>query len=578
MAGAANRRNPQKISFFDWLIKEISSRKYEGLCWMDEAHTIFCIPWKHHSRKDIVADDYMIFKEWAVVSKKYNEDLPDPSRWKTNFRCALTSTKKFEKLESKDPDYRVYRIISHNAAPVANLPADRRNDGDHENDMLHISPSSEGVQGSNQTTSPLQQEINSAFEMLSLENPVTGQNVNTDENVYQCSSDTLQWVMQQANMNLDEIQTVSWAPSSDPPIVAYQQNNTYAVPHVDQNGYHLLRNTAVNGTVENGYYEEPSRWLPEITTDVTCHSAAMLAVQQAQQNSPAPNQLNHLVDALGNESCFIDNMFMAEEPLGNGVMMCNAASQHPILEQNPCPLPIASPVEQTPAQTAPLQNDSGTLPLNLGVSIFYRGSLFDELRVVACSCLFTYKNNHTAQVLGNPQIIQFPNPKMLPDHKQVRYTLSALQKAGLLLYQKNGKLWAKRLGPCNVFWALSKQLENIAQHPEHRLLQREVDTEIFNFESYIEGLRQFCEGQRSSSPDYTIYLCFGQRFSAAKPKESKLILVKLVPEFCKHCHEHVLREGFSSLNSEIESLQFSNSLFDMMEYLAGFCRPADEEH
>ncbi|XP_008106770.1 interferon regulatory factor 7 isoform X3 [Anolis carolinensis] len=577
MAAAANRNNPQKICFFDWLVNEINSREY----WLDEAHTIFCIPWKHNSRKDIVADDYRIFKEWAVVSKKYNEHQPDPSKWKTNFRCALNSTKKFKELKSNNPDYHVYRIISHNAAHAANLPADRRNDGDHENDMLRISPSSEGVQGSDQTTPPLQ-EINIAFEMLSLENPVPGLNVNTDENVYQCSSDTLQWVMQQANMNMDEIQTVSWAPSpSDHPIgeVAYQQNNTYAVPHVDQTGYHHLRNRAVNETVENRYYEEPSKWLPEITTDVVHQSTATLAVQQAQQNSPAPNQLNHLVaDALGNESCFIENMFMDEDPLAKGVMMCNAASQHTMLEQSPCPLPVAPPVEQPPAQTTLLQNDSGMHPLNLGVSIYYRGSLLNELRVTAGSCLFTYNNNHTAQVLGNPQIIQFPNPQMLPDQKQVTLTLTALQKAGLLLYQKNCRLWARRLGPCNVFWAFSKQLENIAQYPEHRLLQREVDTEIFNFEHYFQGLQQFYDGQRSSCPDYTIYLCFGQRFSAAKPKESKLILVKLVPELCKHWHERVLREGVSSLNSEIESLQFSNSLFDMMEYLTSICRPADEEH
>lgn len=40
-------------------------------------------------------------------------------------------------------------------------------------------------------------------------------------------------------------------------------------------------------------------------------------------------------------------------------------------------------------------------------------------------------------------------------------------------------------------------------------------------------LKDFHEHRRLTFPDYTIYLCFGQCFSAAKPKESKLILVKV---------------------------------------------------
>lgn len=44
---------------------------------------------------------------------------------------------------------------------------------------------------------------------------------------------------------------------------------------------------------------------------------------------------------------------------------------------------------------------------------------------------------------------------------------------------------------------------------------------------YLIELTEFRNGQRGSSPDYTIYLCFGQRFTAARPKESKLILVKV---------------------------------------------------
>ncbi|KAH0621008.1 hypothetical protein JD844_021993 [Phrynosoma platyrhinos] len=581
MAAAANKRNPQKICFFDWLVNEINSRKYEGLYWVDEAHTTFRIPWKHNSRKDLVADDYMIFKAWAVVSRKYNERLPDPSRWKTNFRCALKSTKRFEEVKSNDPDYHEYKIIPLSTAPAANPPRGTSTGSDHGNDDLYISPTSEGVQGFDQTTSPFQQEIAVAFKTLSLDNPVPGPNGNTAESIYQCSGDTLQWVLQQATLNLDGIQPVSWAPTPGDHLieeVSYQQSSACAAPRVDQNGYQPLRNEAVGEAVENSYYEEPSRWLAVTRTDMNSQSAATLALQQAQQNLPATNHLNHLVDVLGQKNCFIENVYMDEEPVGNGVMICSTASQHPMMEQSACTLPAVPPVGQPPVNAAPLQNNTGLVSFGLDVSIYYRGRLLCETRVEASSCLFTYNNNHHTQVLDNPHIIQFPNPNMLPDQKQVQHTLTVLQNIGLLLYRQNEKLCAKRLGKCKVFWAFSKQLDNMAQHPEPKVLQREVEVEIFNYEKFGQELQQFHYGQRKSSPDYTIYLCFGQSFSVARPKESKLILVKLVPVFCKYWHEHVLRDGASSLNSEIESLQFSNSLVDMMEYLSNICMQSEVVH
>ncbi|XP_042303092.1 interferon regulatory factor 7 isoform X2 [Sceloporus undulatus] len=580
MSATANKRNPQKICFFDWLINEINSRNYEGLYWVDEAHTTFRIPWKHNSRKDLVADDYMIFKAWAVVSKKYNEHPSDPSRWKTNFRCALKSTKRFEELKSNDPDYHEYRIIPLRTAPAA-IPPGTRVGSDHGNDDLRASPASEGARGFEQTTSPFQ-EIDVAFRTLSLDNPVPEPNVNTAENIYVCSGDTLQWVLQQANLNMDGLQPVSWAPTSDDHLigqVSYQQNSAYAVPHVDQNSYHHLRNEAMNEAVENSYYEEPSRCLAEIKRDVNSQSAATLALQQAQQNSPATNHLNHLVENVpGQNNCFIENVFMDEEPVGNGVMMCSTASHHPMMEGSICPLPAVPLVEQPSVNAAPLQNNTGPVSFGLDVSIYYRGRLLCETGVVASSCLFTYNNHDHTQVLDNPQIIQFPNPTKLPDQKQVQHTLTVLQNTGLLLYQQNKKLCAKRLGKCKVFWAFSKQLDNMAQHPEPKVLPREAEVEIFNYEKFCQELQQFRDGQRKSSPDYTIYLCFGQCFSVARPKESKLILVKLVPVFCKYWHERVLRDGVSSLNSEIESLQFSNSLFDMMEYLSNICMQSEVVH
>lgn len=68
-------------------------------------------------------------KAWAVISGKYIEASPDPAKWKTNFRCALKSTKRFQLVsESKDPDpHHVYKIHPH-ITTAANPPADTSKD------------------------------------------------------------------------------------------------------------------------------------------------------------------------------------------------------------------------------------------------------------------------------------------------------------------------------------------------------------------------------------------------------------------------------------------------------------------
>ncbi|XP_061465994.1 interferon regulatory factor 7 isoform X4 [Rhineura floridana] len=520
MAAPTNERGTQKLRFLDWLINQINSGRYEGLYWLDENHTTFCIPWKHNSRKNLVENDYRIFQEWAVVSRKYNEDVPDPARWKTNFRCALRSTKRFEEVKSGDSDYHVYRIIpcDPSAAPPANPPADAMPDQ------------------------------------------------NAAENFYPCSGDVVPWVMQQVVLN--EMQEVSWAPvpavAPDLPLGA----GTCTTPVINQNGCLPLGNGVVNELIANNYCEGASRWLAANPPNVNSQPVATHLLQHAQQNSPPGiNQANSDGEALCDNNHFIENVFMNEE---HGVMSNVPrnqllTNQQAMTEQNTFAPPVVpSPPEQPPLNAAAVQNNVGSQSLNLNVSIYYRGKLMHEGGVELSSCWFTYNQHY--HTLGNPQMIPFPfpDPEILPDRKQVRHTLTLLNNADLLLYQKNKMICARRLGRCRVFWAFSKELDNMAERPQPKLLQRDVDTEIFNYEKFYQELMAFCDGRKCSSPDYTIYLCFGQSLSAEKPKESKLILVKLVPVACRQYHEVVLREGVSSLNSDI-SLQLSNSLFDLIE-------------
>ncbi|NWS98502.1 IRF3 factor, partial [Mionectes macconnelli] len=111
------RREAQKLRFGPWLLRAISSGRYRGLCWLDRERTTFRVPWKHNARKDITSSDLEIFKVRGFLKTSHPPKppcswrqgpcahLPAPTglgkgewAWKTNFRCALSSTRMFKLL------------------------------------------------------------------------------------------------------------------------------------------------------------------------------------------------------------------------------------------------------------------------------------------------------------------------------------------------------------------------------------------------------------------------------------------------------------------------------------------------
>ncbi|XP_020835094.1 interferon regulatory factor 7 isoform X2 [Phascolarctos cinereus] len=180
---------------------------------------------------------------------------------------------------------------------------------------------------------------------------------------------------------------------------------------------------------------------------------------------------------------------------------------------------------------------------------------------------------------GHPQDGAFcPAPQLplstaleLADQKQVRYTEQLMQHIGpgLQLQFWDQSLWAKRMGKCKVYWELSSLLASSGTPPPPRLLPRNEARPIFDFSVFRQELAEYRDQRRRTSPDYTIYLGFGQTLSR-RPKERNLILVKVVPRICQLCHEAVQRqEGVSSLDSGGLSLQVSHSL-SLYEVLENF--------
>uniref|UniRef100_UPI0037E7659A interferon regulatory factor 10 n=1 Tax=Semicossyphus pulcher TaxID=241346 RepID=UPI0037E7659A len=109
-----------KMHMKEWLITQIESGKYEGLCWEDEAKTMFRIPWKHAAKKDYKQTaDAALFKAWAVYKGKFREgrDKADPTMWKTRLRCALNKSTDFQEVPERNQlditePYKVY-LIQH---------------------------------------------------------------------------------------------------------------------------------------------------------------------------------------------------------------------------------------------------------------------------------------------------------------------------------------------------------------------------------------------------------------------------------------------------------------------------------
>ncbi|KAM9372790.1 interferon regulatory factor 7 [Phaethornis superciliosus] len=468
MAALQSDGETQKVRFGPWLLSAVSSGRYRGLCWTDPSRSSFRVPWKHNARKDVTDSDLGVFKAWAQASGRYEGCPEDPAKWKTNFRCALRSTRMFVMLEDNskcgDDPHKIFGI-----APAAPWQGEQG----------HFSSPDPAV------TQQLKVELNPQDPMVP-EMVHTGSTNPTRPPVPKDLED-LEWDLKQCDISCDADSLTPLVPADVPLLqshLVFSQNNCLPLP-------------------------------------------------AGQQWEPAVEQLR--LDTCGPLGMQEEMMFLA---------------------------PVASSVP-TPQL---LEDNTDVIIPNLDVSIYYRGKLFHREEVRDRQCLLVYQTCDP-DVAGRPgHLLCFPSPQQLPDLKQQRFTEQLLCSAGLQLEQRACKVFATRLKKCKVFWALSQQLEGVGDPPLN-LLSRHTETPIFDFNEFCTELRDFRNSQRQQSPDFTIYLCFGQSFSSSKPKESRLILVKLVPKFCEYWHEQVLREGASSLDSATVSLQLSDSfsLFELIE-------------
>ncbi|XP_056138663.1 interferon regulatory factor 7 isoform X2 [Lampris incognitus] len=256
-------------------------------------------------------------------------------------------------------------------------------------------------------------------------------------------------------------------------------------------------------------------------------------------------------------------------PSSYPAIQSTTAEPLPVSQNHTLLLPAQLPYYQQNPEPV-LQSSLQPSIQDLEISIHYRGR---EMLKIPMSCSrLQFHYQHEAPEL-NAHSLCFPTTETLLDRKQIEYTnriLSSIQR-GLLLEVRDTGIYACRQDRCHVFSSISPN----AAHPDPRKLPQSVMVELLSFENFINELKHFKENN-GGSPNYTVNMCFGEKFPDGKPPEKKLIVVKVVPLICRYFHEMAQMEGASSLHSANLSLQISNdNLFDLISSV--FSLPAADE-
>nr|XP_023510518.1 interferon regulatory factor 7 isoform X2 [Equus caballus] len=529
MAVAPDRVAP-RVLFGDWLLGEVSSGRYEGLEWLDAARTHFRVPWKHFGRRDLGEADSRIFKAWAVARGRWppSSSRSDPQTpesalragWKTNFRCALRSTRRFVMLQDNSGDltdpHKVYALSPEVGWAGPNSPSEDAGINQGKDEALDVPPrmggflrpalaGDAGERRGHQLAGPNPEPC--------APSPLSGPADDVE--------DLLLQALQQSSLE-DHLLEATWGVDPISP-------------------------------------EAPGPELP----------AGQLYLPKPQAQTTGERNLG----TCGGGRCW-GTRCQHSPSLDAGLA---PAPWQPPQEAEPCtalPPSACPPVagEQVPARPGYSQLSLHTEPSlgTLDVTIMYKGRTVLQEVVGRPRCVFLYGPPSLPVEATELQCVAFPSPAELPDQKQLHYTEKLLQHVapGLQLELRGPGLWARRLGKCKVFWEVGGPLGSASPSSPARLLPRNCDTPIFDFSTFFRELVEFRARQRQGSPHYTIYLAFGQDLSARRPKEKSLVLVKLEPWLCRAHLEGVQREGVSSLDSGSLGLclSSSNSLYNDLEH------------
>ncbi|KAK1789342.1 hypothetical protein P4O66_015283, partial [Electrophorus voltai] len=325
----------------------------------------------------------------------------------------------------------------------------------------------------------------------------------------------------------------------------------------------IFREWAVVSGKINEYPNDKAKW----KTNFRCALHSLKQFEMTEDNSKDeenPHKIYRIIGAQNVQPWPVYPPQVLAGPSNNFAVSLPAGHQHCLQNNSLLAVPVLIPEPYTTVY--PLENLP--CPYELDISIYYRrAEVLRERRLAPCIQL--HYQCDQSELRG--ESVPFPSTECLVDHKQIQYTkriLDSIQR-GLLLDVNLLGIHGFRQDKCSVFVSTADPAE--VQRPELRKLPQNCKELLFSFEKYIKDLMDFKEN-RCGPPNYTIYLCFGEKFPDGKPLEKKLILVKIVPLICHELYKRAQMEGASSLQNDNISLQIShNSLFDLIE--ATFCLP-----
>ncbi|XP_061445896.1 interferon regulatory factor 3 [Rhineura floridana] len=155
--------------------------------------------------------------------------------------------------------------------------------------------------------------------------------------------------------------------------------------------------------------------------------------------------------------------------------------------------------------------------------------------------------------------VVLPDPSTLNDKLQASYTQRILQGVapGVLLRIEGKLLCGMRRGHCHVSWSRSETPEDDTPHGE---LPKEQFGSIYSLQQFVQELIGYMEGQKGS-PNYTLWLCFGEDWPDTKrPWKKKLLMVQVIPKALEALHDLSQVYGASSLQGGEPDLRISDSL------------------
>ncbi|KAG8509367.1 Interferon regulatory factor 9, partial [Galemys pyrenaicus] len=515
----------------NWVVEQVESGQFPGVCWEDKEKTMFRIPWKHAGKQDFREDqDAAFFKAWAEFKGKYKKgDMEGPATWKTRLRCALNKSPEFEevpergRMDGTEP-YKVYRLLPQGTPP------------DWEEDSSEVLLGAHGL--------PQSQLCPGAAAPNSLHYPLFPHRTLTSLSSQQGS--TAQPETQKSPAKRHHSSVSSEQKDEDVvkkcilglclPQEPLKREDTEA----DGGAGHSDFGSSSNSNNSN----DSSSSSPEAQKGTTSPPSMPSTGHPASPGLPAP---------LGGDQACLQLLLLPEsEP---------QAEQDDYWEE-----------------TSVLWNDPVLTDYSLLLTFIYSGRVVGEAQVQSLDCRLVAKPSDTQ--CGMEQVV-FPKPG---PQEAAQRLLNQLER-GVLVASNSRGLFVQRLCPIPISWNAPQAPSGPGPH----LLPSNECVELFRTACFRRDLERFSQGL-GPAPKFQVTLNFWEESTGpSHTHDNGLITVQMEQAFARHCLNeqafvrHCLKETTEeqaatlSLVQSLEGLPSSSPLFSLSplsETVYTSCSPA----